>query len=198
MSVYKGIFWYVPHEKRLITVKVKCDRNGVALENANYSSKSGENFNHKAEWEKFTKSITKGYPFNYYPRGRVEVKNGKVKIFISSVLCRFDVFGLITDTFELNNDDVTIREIADNSDHYKYLTDFEPTICNMCGKTFDEWDYQENFCFDTHIGYGSRYDLNRLRLNLCIDCFDRVLDFILPQCKENPLSEYQFEGEIDI
>ena len=111
MSVYKGIFWYVPHEKRLITVKVKCDRNGVALENANYSSKSGENFNHKAEWEKFTKSITKGYPFNYYPRGRVEVKNGKVKIFISSVLCRFDVFGLITEMFELNNDEVTIREM---------------------------------------------------------------------------------------
>lgn len=197
MSVYKGIFWYVPHEKRLITVKVKCDRNGVALENANYSSKSGENFNHKAEWAKFSKSITKSYPFNYYPRGRVEVKNGKVKIFMSPVLCRFDVFGLIMETFELNNDDVTIREIADNSKHYEYLTDFEPTICNMCGKTFDEWDYQENFCFDTHIGYGSRYDLNRLRLNLCIDCFDKVLDFILPQCKENPLSEYRFEGEID-
>lgn len=40
MSVYKGIFWCVPNEKRLITVKVKCDRNGVALEDADYSSKS--------------------------------------------------------------------------------------------------------------------------------------------------------------
>lgn len=53
MSVYKGIFWYVPNEKKLITVKVKCDRNGVALEDVDYSSKSGENFNHKAEWAKF-------------------------------------------------------------------------------------------------------------------------------------------------
>jgi len=126
-----------PNEKRLITVKVKCDRNGVALEDADYSSKSGENFNHKAEWAKFSKSITKGQPFNYYPRGRVEIKNGKVKVFMSPVLCRFDVFGLIMETFELNNDDVTIREVADNSEHYKYLIDFEPTVCNVCGKVLD-------------------------------------------------------------
>lgn len=30
---------------------------------------------------------------------------------MSPVLCRFDVFGLITEMFELNNDEVTIREM---------------------------------------------------------------------------------------
>ena len=67
---------------------------------------------------------------------------------------------------------------------------FKNKVCNMCGKSFGEWDYQENFCFDYHIGYDSKYDLNRLRLNLCIECFDKVLDFIIPQCEINPLSEY--------
>ena len=62
-------------------------------------------------------------------------------------------------------------------------------VCNMCGKSFDEWDY--------HIGYDSKYDLNRLRLNLCIECFDKVLDFIKPQCKINPLVEVKILGEFD-
>lgn len=91
-----------------------------------------------------------------------------------------------------------VREVADGSKHYEYLIDFESTRCNMCGELFDEWDYQENFGFDYHIGYGLRYDLNRIKLNLCCSCFDKVLDFILPQCEINPLSEYRFEGEVDV
>lgn len=49
MNLYKGIFWYVPDEKQLITVKVACDENGNALQPVDYSSKAGENFSHKAE-----------------------------------------------------------------------------------------------------------------------------------------------------
>ena len=41
MSIYKGIFGYVPGEHRLIAVKVACDERGNSLENANYSSKCG-------------------------------------------------------------------------------------------------------------------------------------------------------------
>ena len=26
-------------------------------------------------------------------------------------------------------------------------------ICSMCGKKFDMWDEQEDFCFVRHIGY---------------------------------------------
>ena len=63
--------------------------------------------------------------------------------------------------------------------------------CNVCGKTFDFWDHQENFCFDRHIGFGSAYDFHRIKLNLCCHCFDKVIDWILPQCKHNPLSKVQ-------
>ena len=68
------------------------------------------------------------------------------------------------------------------------LPDYPEKVCNMCGKTFDLWDHQENFCFDHHIGYGSAHDFERIQLNLCCQCFDKVIDWILPQCKYNPIS----------
>ena len=74
--------------------------------------------------------------------------------------------------------------------------DYIPNICNRCGKTFDFWDNQENFNIDKYIGFGSRYDLNRIRLHLCCDCFDKLLDWLIPQCKYNPLSEYDITGEL--
>ena len=49
MSLYKGIFWFDPKRGQLIVRKVACDHNGTALEAVEYSSKSDDNFNHKAE-----------------------------------------------------------------------------------------------------------------------------------------------------
>ena len=62
-------------------------------------------------------------------------------------------------------------------------------VCHMCGKTFDLWDHQEDFCFDHHIGYGSAHDFEHMQLNLCCQCFDKVIDWVLPQCKHNPITE---------
>ena len=70
---------------------------------------------------------------------------------------------------------------------YYYIT----KRCNMCGKSFTFWDNQENFCLDHRVGFGSSYDLHRIRLNLCCNCFDKVMDWIHPQCMHNPVSEYQ-------
>lgn len=49
-SFYKGVFWYVPGKEELIVKKVACDNNGMALELTEYTSKSGDNFNHKIEF----------------------------------------------------------------------------------------------------------------------------------------------------
>lgn len=62
-------------------------------------------------------------------------------------------------------------------------------ICSMCGKRFDMWDEQEDFCFVRHIGYGSKYDMKGLYLNLCCDCFDKIADWFLPLCVQNPLRD---------
>ena len=77
-----------------------------------------------------------------------------------------------------------------------YLTeDFETFFpirtCNVCGKTFDYWDHEQNISFDHFIGCGSSHDMHRIKLNLCCKCFDKVVDFIIPQCKHNPMTEYQ-------
>ena len=64
-------------------------------------------------------------------------------------------------------------------------------ICSMCGKTFDLWDEQEDFCFVRHIGYGSKYDMKGLYLNLCCDCFDKIADWFLPLCVNDPLVDEQ-------
>jgi hypothetical protein len=129
----KGIFWcYVTvfdddmFSHTINPVMVRCDRDGKALEEVEYSSKSGENFNHKIEWEKKTASVRKSQrkPFDYYPRGRVEVTPGSVKVFANPVIIADeDAKKAIVQCFELEEVKDDIKWIADNSKHYRYCRD---------------------------------------------------------------------------
>ena len=122
----KGIFWCIdadtpdPH---LITVSVSCNADGDADSSAVFSSKSGENFNHKAEWEKLDKSVRNGFAYNYYPRGRVEVKNGKATIFLNPDINQEHILRLVFETFELRLSDElkTVVVKSDGSRHYQYF-----------------------------------------------------------------------------
>ncbi len=128
----KGIFWvyfacfddsrWYP---TVINVEVKCDINGNPLEPAEFSSKSGENFNHEIEWARIlkeTKSRRKK-PFDYYPRGRVKIKGGKIKIFANPVIVVLDeAKEAIIECFELDEFKDCIQWIADNSGHYRYFS----------------------------------------------------------------------------
>lgn len=184
MHLYRGIFWYNPNKHSLISVKVKCNENGEALEKTD----GFKELNHDVEWAKLPESVTLNHPYNYYPRGRVEIKNNEVTITLNSVLLKLDIQELILEVFEISGKPITTKTVADES--YNYLIDFKPTKCNMCGRLFDECDYEQNFSFNRLIGYGSKYDLTKINLNLCCDCFDKVLDWIIPQCKIDPLEEF--------
>ena len=71
-----------------------------------------------------------------------------------------------------------------------------PTACSLCGKPFGFWDTVQNFAVNDYIGYGSQYDLCRIRLHLCCRCLDRVLDWLVPQCVNNPMEEFdESDGE---
>lgn len=109
----------------LIIISVECDGDGNPKAQAIFSSKSGENFNHKAEWEYLNRSITEGRPFNYYPRGRVEIRNGKATIFLNPNIKKENVLCKIIEAFELvTNDELkAIRVKSDGSNHYKYTRD---------------------------------------------------------------------------
>lgn len=63
------------------------------------------------------------------------------------------------------------------------------TKCTMCGKEFDFWDKQENFCFEHQVGYGSAHDGEKISLKLCCECFDKVIDIIAPMCLTDPFEE---------
>ena len=63
-------------------------------------------------------------------------------------------------------------------------------ICTMCGKELDDCDTDANFHFKHYIGYGSAYDLHMFEAHLCCNCFDKILDTILPMFKHKPLFEY--------
>lgn len=118
----KGIFWCVDTEKpRLITVSVSCSAEGEAYADVEYSSKAGDNFNHKTEWQKFGRDVTGGFSYNYYPRGRVEIKKRRAVIFLNPDLNNEAVLRAILDAFELNGADLdAITVKSDGSNHYRY------------------------------------------------------------------------------
>lgn len=192
MGLYKGIFWYDSMRDKLIVKKVACDQDGSALNEVEYSSKSGDNFNHKAEWAKMPKSVTGGYPYNYYHRGRVEIKKNKATVYFNPALNTPRIFELIDAEFGLSSGTILVRTVSDGSSHYEYLVDYQPKRCTMCGKVFDFWDNQENFCLNHYFGYGSKYDMKHIKLNLCCECLDKVVDWLLPQCLTDPMSEYSY------
>ena len=68
-------------------------------------------------------------------------------------------------------------------------------ICTMCSKTLDEADKEQDFHFKQWIGYASKYDMNIFEARLCCDCFDKILDTVLPMFKSNPLTEYEIVSE---
>lgn len=57
--------------------------------------------------------------------------------------------------------------------------------CTMCGKNFELHDISADLRFEKQIGYGSVHDGERLKLNLCCECFDRLANVLNVICKDN-------------
>ena len=55
----------------------------------------------------------------------------------------------------------------------------------FCGKDFNEFDKQEEFGFHyPHIGYGSKDDGASTNIDLCCDCFDKMMkEYVEKQIK---------------
>ena len=131
--MYKGIFWsYLSwfdddmYGATVLPIRVKCDADGNPLEAVEFSSKSGENFNHKTEWEKMkaTSRMCRKHPFDYFPRGRVEVNNGNIKVFANPVIIAEEsAKNMVVKAFELEDVVEKIIWIADESKHYSFLVD---------------------------------------------------------------------------
>lgn len=63
---------------KIIVQKIPCDSMGNIenREDLELNSKNCNNYNHKKSWDKYDRSITNGKEFDFFPRGRIEIKNG--------------------------------------------------------------------------------------------------------------------------
>lgn len=69
-------------------------------------------------------------------------------------------------------------------------------ICDICGRNFDDWDLQENHHHYYSFGYGSiRHDLESIEFDVCAECFDKLIDAILPLFPKSPMSQMEIYSE---
>jgi len=54
----------------------------------------------------------------------------------------------------------------------------EKKVCSLCGKELDFWDEEQGFRIDHHVGYGSIYDGDHIKEQLCCECLDRLIEFL--------------------
>ena len=123
--MYRGIFWIVDEEilnnNDKYLIKIKTDFKGTAIDyEYPLNSKNKDNYNHCKTWDNLPFELIRSKPFNYYPRGRIEIKNNKCKIFLNPSLKREEIINYIIDRFELN-EIKNIRIIEDHSYHYKAI-----------------------------------------------------------------------------
>ncbi len=115
--VYRGLFWVIDGE--VYSIKHRCLVNGDFIGAMPASQNGKRNLTHKKEWNESKYGFTKGKPYNYYPRGRVEIKNCKAKIFLNPDIITDVIIEKIKNNFSLKSlSDVKI--IADGSKHYQY------------------------------------------------------------------------------
>ena len=72
-------------------------------------------------WARLPKDVTQGKAFDYYPRGRVELRQGRAYLFLSPLLCREEVVLQVKDAFGLDQLPVLLK--ADGSRHYRCYLD---------------------------------------------------------------------------
>ena len=129
----KGVFWITEPDSvfdSAIFLALPCNHSGGFTDgfvDPRLLSKTGVALNHEKVWNTLDKSITGGRAFHYYPRGRVEIRNGKAVIYANQNIISSELKDWTIQTFHLTNangiSSVTLK--ADGSEHYKCYLDFE-------------------------------------------------------------------------
>ena len=60
--------------------------------------------------------------------------------------------------------------------------------CNLCGKPLTQIDLAQKFSIHRVVGYGSAYDMSEIRLRMCCECFDAMVD----GCEVSPVVKEGF------
>ena len=129
-KLYRGIFWIKDiNSFTSVVIKAECNSNGffVTVPNFELLAKSGAEFNHQAAWSKLPKRETENKPYNYYPRGRVEIRNGKAVIYANGNITDEKLLKCAINEFNFTKENCIEKvEIkADISNHYLCYLDSE-------------------------------------------------------------------------
>ena len=119
--IYRGIFWIKDldnlESNSNYLIKIETNENGEAL---NYpfplNSKNGNDYTHKASWPLLPSNQTRNKTFDYYPRGRVEIKNGDKTIYFNPILNKEEIINYIKKEYCLSGE---VKIIPDFHKHYK-------------------------------------------------------------------------------
>lgn len=129
----QGIFWITDvdnisnNRKYCFPIESNSDGSIVNPEGYNLNAKSGLTFNHEKYWKELPNSMTNGEAFNYYPRGRVQISNGKATIYANPNICSEELKDFIISQFGLYkyNGINKVVVVPDGSSHYRCYLDEE-------------------------------------------------------------------------
>jgi hypothetical protein len=126
-----GVFWIVDinniESNKKYCFQIPCDMNGIPdnAEKYNLNAKSGTTYNHEKLWKMLGSKFTNNKPYNYYPRGRVDISNSKVIVYLNPVINTSEIQEFIKKEFNLTSHNgikkVTFK--SDGSEHYKCYLD---------------------------------------------------------------------------
>ena len=87
MTAKRGLFWYVDGELLCFPV------SGAEVDTVGN--------NHRRFWKTLPHSLTGGMSYNYFPRGRVELRHGKAVVYLHPSLCTLGIDIRIRHAFSL-------------------------------------------------------------------------------------------------
>lgn len=129
-ELYKGIFWITEvddwsAEQLISRIQVTPAGKLINPEKLDLNSKNVDNYNHRLLWESLTSKTTHNKPYNYYPRGRIEIKHGKAMIYANPNICCEELVDFLVKRFGLTEDNgiAEVRLNPDGSNHYKCYLD---------------------------------------------------------------------------
>lgn len=106
MTAKRRLFWYVDGE--LLCFPVSGDEADTVGNN------------HRRFWKTLPHSLTGGMSYNYFPRGRVELRHGKAVVYLHPSLCTPEIDARIRHAFSLP-DEMQLSLKADGSRHYRSI-----------------------------------------------------------------------------
>ena len=131
-----GIFWKITEsvdisDYNLLMFEIPCDvyGNHTGSHKIPLNAKSGGTYNHKLLWESEIKNNSAHRPYNkrpydYYPRGRVEIANNKAVVYLNTHINKPPIINEIKLKFGLSNHNIPeVRVVVDGSAHYKCFLD---------------------------------------------------------------------------